>query len=205
MCLEDARKIEQNSKGQWDNPFFKTIRKERLTASFFGEICRRRATTPCHNLVNRILYGHSFSTEATEYGKIKEKAAIEKFKRSRPKCIIKDSGFFIDVDNGYLGASPDGTRDMRLSKNNAYMIVFSFTGLLGNNAIIEVKCLYKVHKAGISLRTAVETDKTLCVTFNERQQIVLKRTHKYFYQVNKYKYLCSTIQFRYFFYRYKGN
>lgn len=57
-----------------------------------------------------------------------------------------------------------------------------FTGLVGNNGIMEIKCLYKVHKSGKSLEEAIKTDKNICMEISNGR-IKLKRNHNYYYQV----------------------
>ncbi|KAK4880408.1 hypothetical protein RN001_008554 [Aquatica leii] len=62
----------------------------------------------------------------------------------------------------FLGASPDG--------------------LIGDNELIEVKCLFKVAKLGIGLEEAAKTIPTLCLE-HINNKVSLKRTHNYYYQV----------------------
>lgn len=73
----------------------------------FGKIIKRRAYTECHNDVKSILYNKNFYSEATEYGKINEKIAVEKF-AAEYHVTVQPSGLFIDLEYGFLGASPDG-------------------------------------------------------------------------------------------------
>lgn len=93
--------------GQFENPAYTTERMHRLTASFFGAVIKRKRTTSCDALVKRMLCPKSFSTEATVYGHQNERVAISKFSEKTGK-IVMPSGIFVDLDFGYLAASPDG-------------------------------------------------------------------------------------------------
>ncbi|XP_052806542.1 uncharacterized protein LOC128235787 [Mya arenaria] len=91
--------------GKWQE-----ARKERLTASYFGSICRRKESTEPDGLL-RQMYSN-FTSKYTEYGIKHEKAA----KRMYAKAIqtdhkglaVKDNGLVVCADRPYLGASPDG-------------------------------------------------------------------------------------------------
>ena len=95
--------------------------------------------------------------EAVRHGRMHEGSAVEKFKETTGKNI-KDCGLFVLPELPYLGATPDGI-------------------VVGENAIIEVKCPYtKRHEKivpgeGFSFLEIV----------NDKVQ--LKRNHDYHYQV----------------------
>ena len=61
--------------------------------------------------------------------------------------------------------------------------IFIVLVLVGSHALVEVKCLHKVHKSGKSLEEAVQTEKGLCLEIRG-DKIQLKRNHNYYYQVN---------------------
>ncbi|KAF2890382.1 hypothetical protein ILUMI_15791, partial [Ignelater luminosus] len=57
--------------------------------------------------------------------------------------------------------------------------------LLNTNSIVEVKCLFKVHKDKITLEQAAQNYKknsNFCLQFNETGELKLKRNHNYYYQ-----------------------
>ncbi|KAK5645649.1 hypothetical protein RI129_004113 [Pyrocoelia pectoralis] len=94
-------------------------RRKRLTASKFGDVCRKRDSTSCRVLVDSIIYPKHFFSHACEYGKTNErhaKAAVERIIGSK----IQSCGLFIDRIHPFLAASPDG--------------------LIGDRGILEVKC-----------------------------------------------------------------
>lgn len=51
-----SKELEIVTRGQADNELWMAERKTRLTASHFGEICKRRPTTPSARLVESLLY-----------------------------------------------------------------------------------------------------------------------------------------------------
>ncbi|KAF2883241.1 hypothetical protein ILUMI_22930, partial [Ignelater luminosus] len=164
VTKKDIVEIEVYTKGLWDNPRYVMEWKGRLTASRFGEVCKRRINREPHALVTQILYPKHFTNEAVSYGKVKEKVAIAKFASAR-RVQIDDSGLFVDEQHPYLGASPDE--------------------LFNTNSIIEVKCLFKVHKDKITLDQAVQNyrkNSNFCLQLNETGELKLKRNHNYYYQ-----------------------
>ena len=100
--------------GQFGNTIYELERCKRLTASNFGAVIKRKLHTPCHNLVKRILYPAELCTSGVLYGKQKEAAAVKSFETMK-QMQVTPAGLFVDIDHGYLAASPDG---MYISKAN---------------------------------------------------------------------------------------
>lgn len=115
--------IEEKTRGQHDNSLWRELRQDYLTASNFGTVVKRRATTPCHNLVKALLYKNPVNTPGILYGRVNEKVAIEIYERLK-NVKVKRCGLFIDVDFPFLGASPDG--------------------LIGDDGLIEVKSFQSI-------------------------------------------------------------
>lgn len=95
--------------GQHGNQIYEKERSERLTASLFGKVCKRRPQTSCHNLVKECLYKNFTTTEDMIYGINNEKYIREQFSKMYCKDV-KPCGLFIDKNHHFLGASPDGRK-----------------------------------------------------------------------------------------------
>jgi len=94
---------EQSSSSRW---FIE--RRNRITASDFGKICKMRPTTSCKNIVANKLYSTSSSTNepiACKYGKDLEPVALEYFEKNMGTTVQK-CGLIIDEDYPFFGASP---------------------------------------------------------------------------------------------------
>lgn len=57
-----------------------------------------------------------------------------------------------------------------------------FLGLIGEDELVEVKCLYSVLEAGLTFKEAARK-KMICLEFAPDDNLQLKRNHKYYYQV----------------------
>lgn len=108
MGPEEIPIIERQTVGQWDNVYYRHIRKNRLTASQFGVIFKRRPNTSCEKLAKSLCAPQSFDNEYTLYGKEKEDVARQKFIKLFPDKTVITSGIFIDSNYNHLAATPDG-------------------------------------------------------------------------------------------------
>lgn len=107
MDEHEQKFIELNTKEQFDSDLYKTERKNRLTASNFGLIIKKRLTTSCHTIVKQILYSGNYTNDAMSYGKTMEIVAIKKLEAKL--CVkVEKAGLFVDTFYGFLGATPDG-------------------------------------------------------------------------------------------------
>lgn len=107
ITKHQQKEIMQASIGQFENPRFLSERMHRLTASQFGAVIKRKEWISCDPLVKRILDRKSFFSPATAYGKANEAVAISFFEETTGKKV-NPSGLFVDLEYGFLGASPDG-------------------------------------------------------------------------------------------------
>lgn len=144
------------------------MRMNRLTASVFGHVMCRRQSTPCHNLVKSILYKKELHTPSVQYGRVHEAKAIEMYENLKG-CEVRKCGLFVDVQHPYLGASPDG--------------------LVGNDTLVEVKCLFSLKDVPLQQALSAPVRK-ICMELIDNAPR-LRRTHKYYYQVQGQLNICD--------------
>lgn len=159
LQVSEARRseLEIATRGQSTNARWHAERKTRLTASYFGKVCRRKDSTRCAADVRKILCGGSFTSAAMQYGILNEPVALELYREKRG-VTVQPCGMFIDLIHGFLAASPDG--------------------LIGTDGIAEVKCPESMRK---------ETAKKAAAKYNDRKHEgtdpKLSRTHFFYYQI----------------------
>jgi hypothetical protein len=161
--FEDGRnwkQIERDTIEQSTSELWQTLRKERLTASNFGLVCRMRPTTSCAMTVKNILFPALTDTAAMKYGREMEEIAKQDLSQLLEKDI-KPCGLFIDCDNPYLSASPDG--------------------LVDEDDLIEIKC--PASAEAITAEEAILTLPRLKGIFDKKDPNVMNRNHRFFYQI----------------------
>lgn len=125
LNVEEYQKLEKNTRSQRNCQQWFKERRNRLTASNFGKVCKMRRTTSCKNIVHSLLYGTQFQNiKQLEYGKQFESEAL--FQASSIlKKNIDTCGFFVDYEIPFLGASP-GIILLQISSiyNNNYYIFY---------------------------------------------------------------------------------
>lgn len=159
LYSEDLFEIERKTMGQSSSTEWYEQRRKRLTASVFGEICKRRPQTSCAKLVERIRYSDFHGNSNTRWGIEKEPLAIAQFAAER-SLAVDSSGLVVDKALPFLAASPDG--------------------LVGKNAVIEVKCPASVKK--LTPMEAIESKKIKFMKIIGGKAI-LNASHNYMYQV----------------------
>ena len=108
--------------GQRDNPAWHLARKGRLTASNFGPVLKAKWVTQA--LTTRLLGDYDLSrVRAIAWGVDNEEMAIKAFTASTGLVPVQ-TGVWLH-ESAVLGASPDG--------------------LVGDDAVLECKCPYKIH------------------------------------------------------------
>lgn len=173
---EKTREIEQNTRDQHNSPLWFSVRRYRLTASYFGAIYYRKNDTPPQALVLHILGTKQVTAPALEWGKANEEVALQQYEchqhsagHSQLFCCC--SGFIVSDEHSFLGASPDA-------------VVYD-PDTEDPFGLAEIKCPYSVR-----LITPAEacSHKDFCCTLETstnagQHQLKLKRKHKYYSQV----------------------
>lgn len=156
----EREKLQQDTIGQHNNSLWEEKRKNRITASKFGQIVKRLDHTPCHNLVKSLLYPKNLNSAAVVFGRLHEKDAIMKYQEIQ-NVDVKECGLFVDRFRPFLGATPDG--------------------LVNDDGLVEVKCLPSVTTP---LKECVkEKGKNTCLEINRKGDLTLKKKHNYYYQI----------------------
>lgn len=153
---EDAAAIEKSTRGQTLCSRWFLLRQYRLTASVFGDICHRTLRRSNSKLCANIYQPRCLTTPAVIHGRTHEADALKAF-TAKTGLKVNKAGLFISIDHPYLGATPDG--------------------LVGSEHVVEVKCPY----AGRNSR--IVPGPAFPFLDMKDDKLVLKRTHKYFDQV----------------------
>ena len=143
--------------GQRDNPAWLMLRKGRLTSSNFGYVLQAKRVTP--SLVRRVLGDYNLSgVHAINWGINNESVAVKAFEQATG-LAVKESGLWLDP-SGTLGATPDG--------------------LIGSNALLEVKCPFTQRQNTIN---EAVMSKGFCLEKSGDDKFTLKKSHIYYHQI----------------------
>jgi hypothetical protein len=157
---DDIVKLERVTVGQFKNELWKVERRSRLTASNCGRVFTFAAWRENTAILKSLLY----PADLSKISHIKNGIDLEPVAKELYESIsgkeVKECGLFVYSTKGFLAASPDG--------------------LIGEDGILEIKC------------TTVPPDKiplrpdNFLIHKNKKDlssDIMLRRTHKYFFQV----------------------
>ncbi|KAL5022014.1 hypothetical protein ScPMuIL_001169 [Solemya velum] len=116
---EECNLIEKLTQGQSNNSVWHDARKERITSSQFGSVCKLRPDTQPDCTLRSVLGYKPFHSIFTKWG-IKHEAAARKQYEKKQNVTVVQSGLIINREFPYLGTSPDG--------------------LIGKEGVLEIKC-----------------------------------------------------------------
>ena len=173
VSCDEAEQIERDTRGQSESSLWYHHRRIRITASNFGMIAKRKATTPVANAVKILLYTRSANTKAKRCGLNHEddarQAYLQYLRATNPQASIVSSGLVIDVDEPSLACSPDGLVDIRGSDEP--------------NGVVELKCPFSA--AELTPQEAAKTLKSFSCKLKQDDgtKLELNRKHNYYYQV----------------------
>ncbi|XP_046856173.1 uncharacterized protein LOC124449282 [Xenia sp. Carnegie-2017] len=147
------------------------FRAGRVTASRFKAACRTNRDSPSKSLITSICYPKlkKFSTAETRWGCQHEEVAKDEYRKwlntNHENVSVTNSGFWIHLTHGFLGASPDGLVSCQCC----------------GTGICEIKCPF-CHKDE-TIETSTD-DRLFCIEVKSDGTKQLKRTHAYYYQVH---------------------
>ncbi|XP_047035378.1 uncharacterized protein LOC124641357 [Helicoverpa zea] len=162
ILTADKDAIERTTILQRDSSEWLEIRKNLITASNFGPICKRQVSKDTAPLVKNILYKTNLGRVASiAYGIENEQQALHKIQQQE-NVSIEPCGLFIDTEFPFIGATPDG--------------------LIGKDILVEVKCPFSALKIG--LKKAIEENKVQILKFNKKTRTTSINTNSnWFYQI----------------------
>ena len=114
VTTEEAKVVEQQTRGQAKSRFWFRMRTGRITASYFKVVCHTDVNSPLLSLIMRICHPElsKFRGSATCWGCEHESTVRGKYEsmnlEKHCNFSVSDCGFFINFDYPFIGASPDG-------------------------------------------------------------------------------------------------
>ena len=155
--MEEAEGIEKSTRQQSKCQMWHEERKWRITASRFGDIVKATKRRKMDLLCKSIYAPKNLTNKAVLHGRKYEKTAIKKFEEEKKVCV-KKCGLMVDVNHGFMAATPDGITD---------------------KYIIEVKCPYKGRNEQItkSLKYFPYLD------IDEDGNLSVRKSHNYYFQI----------------------
>lgn len=162
FSLEDARKIQINTKDQVSCPEWHEHREGRITASKFGLVMKRKKITEA--FVQDIYYPKPFHSYATNYGSQNEALAKQKYLANFPERHLHSCGLLLQPNLPFLGATPDG---------------IACDGS-GGSGLLEIKCPYAARDMMVA--EAVEKCKNFYIV-KEGDTLTVSKTHHCYYQI----------------------
>ncbi|KAK5640569.1 hypothetical protein RI129_011380 [Pyrocoelia pectoralis] len=157
---DEIKDIEINTRGQSSNSRWKQERSSRLTASNFGAVCKLKSTTDPSKLAKNIVCSEFRNSAAIKWGIEHEATAKLQFENDY-EDLVSDCGLFIDKENCFLGASPDG--------------------IIDPHHIVEIKCPWSIRD--LSPQQAVNEKKIKYLKIDQNGDVRLKENHNYYFQV----------------------
>ncbi|XP_048017727.1 uncharacterized protein LOC125249466 [Megalobrama amblycephala] len=104
--LDMAQKIEEATRDQSSCPDWHQLRKPRVTASRFREVCHVRGLSSAESLSERMIRGCRQAAEMRRGAEMESEVTVEYSKLT--KVNYSPCGLIIHPDAPWLGASPDG-------------------------------------------------------------------------------------------------
>ena len=173
---EQSANLEQATRDQAISTLWYQHRNGRITASKAHDVLTLRPTTSPQNLVRRIMGYSSYDLskkDAVKWGLDHEDECRTLFtgymETAHPNFKCRPSGFKVNSNHPFLGASPDGVTSCDCC----------------GEGTLEIKCPFK-HR-NITVREAANNDRDFCLDAN----LQLKPSHRYYTQVQFQMYIAN--------------
>lgn len=160
LSEKERQELQSKTIGQSRSQLWRQERLKRITASSFGRICKMKESTSCQKIVMSLLYSSNKRTPAMMYGIEKEPFALQQFENEYGVTVDR-CGLFIDSEQSFLGASPDG--------------------VIGDEFVVEVKC--PAAASSMTPAEAIAKGRVKFCTITSDGQMRLKQNDNYMYQV----------------------
>ena len=170
LSAEEITKIEIATRNQASSQVWHQLRAGRLTSSHFGDVFRRKACTKPDNLLKVVMgYQEVPDNVHVAWGTKKEVAARRAYllhmQPNHAGISVRTSGLIVSEDLPYLASSPDG--------------LVHCPHCMPSQGLLEIKCP-SVHRDKTPMEAA--KDKSFfCEIVDDK--VTLKRSHKYYFQV----------------------
>lgn len=160
VSRHQLEEIERSTVGQCLNERWKNERRNRLTASNCGRIYSLQLHTSNLSILKSLLYPTDLSKNENIRNGINLEPEAKRMYAFLNGVEVKECGLFVWLLNGILAASPDG--------------------LIGIDGLVEIKCITcKPNQVpGRSDRFLVRKNSK-----DDNSELMLRKTHKYFYQI----------------------
>jgi hypothetical protein len=177
---EQRRQIEEETRTQAKGSKLQVAkwmseRQKRISASNAKKVFQRRPTTLCASLVKDLLRPKTISSAAIDHGIVHEAKAKERYSEEFG-VVVEDCGIYIDLENPFLCASPDGL--VRPEGEDPYLL--------------EIKCPFNARYCS-SIKTACEIIEKFPLHVDENGQFYLPEDHPYFFQI-QVQLQCSNLE-----------
>ena len=163
LTFDEARKLERETVKQAESDGWFKARENRLTASNFHRIEKRKKEVDDKFVASILSAPKSLPVTACSYGSAQESNAKIKYCQLNPPGHLHDCGLVVNPHLSFLGATPD-----------AKVCCKGVTGIL------EIKCPYTARDMSINQAVAQVTG--FCLTETDGK-VELKRKHNYYCQV----------------------
>ncbi len=154
ICVDVSQQmavaVEKESREQYKSRVWFHYRAGRITASKMKSVCHTNPANPAQSLIKQVCYPpmHTFTSKQTKWGCTHEKAARDyyekRMKKSHTAFSNTNSGFVINPEWPFIGATPDG------------VVSCACCG----KGVMEIKCPY-CHK-GQNIEDCIQ-DKNFCI------------------------------------------